>query len=413
MKFHWFHLMPYPYLPDDFKTRYRSVWVDAPGRELYDPAKGHQAYNDYLDQLEFAEQMGFDGICVNEHHANAYGLMPSPNLMAAALARRTSKAKLVVLGNSVALYNPPVRVAEEFAMLDVLSGGRLVAGFPVGTPMDTTFCMGQSPATLREKYYEAVDLIMKAWKTRAPFAFNGKYTQLRYVNPWPQPLQNPHPPIWIPGGGSVETYDWCAKNDYLYCYLSYFGYRQGLAVMDAFWEAIERNGVDRNPYRAGFLQFVAVADNDAQAEKLYSEAALYFFERCLHIYPGFSNPPGYSSVATLRKRIEGQVATAAGTLSKMGLTWRDIVDRGYVVAGSPEKVTQQLNEMVDRMNVGHVLMLCHFGNMPSETVKYNTERIAKEVLPKLRPRFSEWEDRWWPKDTLKAIQKPAPIAVPT
>src|SRR5580658_4516667 len=131
MKFTWFHLMPYRFLPEDFKEKYRSVWVDIP-RNLYDPKVGHRLYNDYLDQLEYADAMGFDGIGVNEHHQNAYGLMPSPNIMAAALARRTSRANLVVLGNSIALYNPPIRVAEEFAMLDVLSGGRLVAGFPAG-----------------------------------------------------------------------------------------------------------------------------------------------------------------------------------------------------------------------------------------------------------------------------------------
>ena len=76
--------------------------------ELYDPAVGHQAYNEYLDELEYARRDGFDGICVNEHHQNGYGMMPSPNLMAAALARRTIGAKLVVIGNSVALYNPPI-----------------------------------------------------------------------------------------------------------------------------------------------------------------------------------------------------------------------------------------------------------------------------------------------------------------
>jgi len=74
MKFHWFHLMPYPYLPDRFRERYPSVWVDLPAGEIYDPVKGHQVYNDYLDQLEFAERAGFDGICVNEHHQNGYGL---------------------------------------------------------------------------------------------------------------------------------------------------------------------------------------------------------------------------------------------------------------------------------------------------------------------------------------------------
>ncbi|HEX5368740.1 MAG TPA: LLM class flavin-dependent oxidoreductase, partial [Dehalococcoidia bacterium] len=162
MKVHSFHLMPYPYLPDDFREKYHSVYIDIPP-DLYDPALGHQVYNDYLDELEYAAAAGFDGVCVNEHHSNAYGLVPSPNLMAASLARRTQNAGLVVLGNSIALYNPPTRVAEEFAMIDVISGGRLVAGMPLGTSMDTNFAYGQSPITLRDKYHEAHDLIVKAW----------------------------------------------------------------------------------------------------------------------------------------------------------------------------------------------------------------------------------------------------------
>ena len=152
MKLHWFHLAPWQNLPADFTERYRSVWVDVPS-ELYDPVDGHRHYNEYLDELEFADQMGFDGICVNEHHQNSYGLMPSPNLMAAALTRRTSNAALVVLGNSIVSYNPPVRIAEEFAMLDCMSGGRLGAGLPGGTPMDTRFGDGGAPATPCEKYH--------------------------------------------------------------------------------------------------------------------------------------------------------------------------------------------------------------------------------------------------------------------
>ena len=411
MKFHWFHLMPWPDLPDDFRDKYRCVWVDPPANELYEPKRGHEVYNEYLDELEFAEQCGYDGICVNEHHQNAYGLMPSPNLMAAALARRTNKAKIVVMGNSVALYNPPTRVAEEFAMLDVMSGGRLVAGFPVGTPMDTCFAYGQTPATLREKYREGVDLIMKAWQSDKPFTYNGKYTQLRYVNVWPRPIQKPHPPVWIPGGGSVETWDWCVEHDYLYAYLSYFGYMRGRQVMEGFWEAVDKAGADPNPYRAGFLQFVAVADDDAQAEELYAKHALYFYNRCLHLYPGFTNPPGYTSIATIKKGIESQVQAAASALDP-DLTWKDIVDRGYVVAGSPATVADHLNEMADTMKVGHLMVLCQFGSMGREITMQNTARFAEEVMPKLRDRFNDWEDRWWPVDSLPTEQmaRPAPVA---
>ncbi len=129
MKFTWFNLMPWPDLPDDFREQNRSVWVDIPSR-LFNPVTANRIYNEYMDQLEYAESLGFDGIGCNEHHQNGYGLMPSPNIIAAGLARRTSRAALAVIGNSIALYNPPIRVAEEFAMLDVISGGRLIAGFP-------------------------------------------------------------------------------------------------------------------------------------------------------------------------------------------------------------------------------------------------------------------------------------------
>jgi alkanesulfonate monooxygenase SsuD/methylene tetrahydromethanopterin reductase-like flavin-dependent oxidoreductase (luciferase family) len=400
MKFHFFHLMPYPDLPPDFRERYRSVWVDAPASELFDPVVGNAAYHDYLDELEFAAEMGFDGICVNEHHQCAYGMMPSPNLMAAALSRRTTHAKVVVMGNSVALYNPPVRVAEEMAMIDVLSGGRLVAGFPVGTVFDTAFSYGTNPATLREKYREGVELVLRAWSATEPFAFNGKYTQLRYVNPWPRPMQRPRPPVWVPGSGSIETWDWCVEHDFLYAYLSYYGYLRAKETMDGFWETVDRLGVEPNPYRAGFLQFVGVADNDVEAEKLYADAALYFYNRSFHIYAGFTDAPGYTSIPTIRRGIKGMMQRKTGISGP--LTWKDIVDRGYVVAGSPDTVVDQLNELARGLNVGHLMLLLQFGNLGRESVMYNTRRFAEEVIPRLRGRFAEWEDRWWPRDRLGA-----------
>jgi len=175
MKFVWFNLRPWPHLPENFRQEHRSVWVDIPS-SLFDPELAHEVDNTYLDQLEYADELGSDGIGCDEHHRNGYGLMPSPNLIAAALARRTGNAAIAVIGNSIVGYNPPTRVAEEFAMPDCISGGRLIAGFPVGTPMDTNFCMGQIPALTRDKYVETHELIMRAWTEPEPFAFDGRYT---------------------------------------------------------------------------------------------------------------------------------------------------------------------------------------------------------------------------------------------
>ena len=129
-----FHLMPWPHLPESYAG---PAWVKCPNA-FYDGRRGHALYNRYLDELVRAEALGFDGVCVNEHHANAYGNMPSPNLIASILARQTERMRIAVVGNALPLYNPPLRVAEEYAMIDCISGGRLIAGMVVGVGPSTT-----------------------------------------------------------------------------------------------------------------------------------------------------------------------------------------------------------------------------------------------------------------------------------
>lgn len=412
MKLLFFHLMPYTELPADFREHHPSIWVDIDSK-LFDPQRAHGMYNEFMDELEFAAQCGFDGICVNEHHSNGYGLMPSPNLIATSLARRTDNAAICVMGNSLALYNPPIRVAEEMAMIDCISGGRLIAGFPVGTPMDTCYAYGTNPTTLRERYLEAHDLVIKAWTTQEPFAFNGRFNQQRYVNIWPRPIQKPHPPVWIPGGGSVETWQWCARMDYVYSYLSYFGYQAGRATLQGFWNEMERLGKDRNPYRAGFLQFVGVADSREEAEKLYREPAEYFYDRCLNVDPRFASPPGYTSEATIRAKVTSQLAQVVDrrSIKNMARTWQDIIERGYVIIGSPDEVAEQLREVALDLNVGHLMLLLQFGNMDRQVTTYNTRLFTERVMPQLTGLFDdEWEDLWWPEPMEKA-RRLAPQAV--
>ena len=410
MKFTWFNLMPWPHLPDDFREKYRSVWVDIPS-SLYDPVKGHELYNIYLDELEYAEQLGYDGIGVNEHHANAYGMMPSPNIMAAALARRTSRAALVVLGNSIALYNPPIRVAEEFAMLDVISGGRLLAGFPVGTSMDTNYVYGDIPALTRERYAEAHELIMRAWREPEPFAFNGRYTKLRYANCWPKPVQSP-PPIFIPGGGSLETYDFCLDYDYVYCYLSFGGYKRAKQLMDGYWQRVRERGKDLSPYRAGFAQTIVVAETDAEAERDYREHIDYFYNRCLHVYPGFADAPGYRTIKTLKANVTTQMTQQAlGDVSSM--SWDQLVHDGYVIAGSPDTVAKQMKELITGLRVGNIFCLIHVGNMPKEKCMRSSKLFAEEVMPQLRDMWPEYanDDRFWIHPLETQTDRPAAAAV--
>jgi alkanesulfonate monooxygenase SsuD/methylene tetrahydromethanopterin reductase-like flavin-dependent oxidoreductase (luciferase family) len=395
MKFTWFNLMPWPDLPEDFREEHRSVWVDIDSK-LFDPVRANQVYHEYIDQLEYADALGFDGIGVNEHHQNAYGIMPSPNIIAAGLARRTSKAAICVIGNSIALYNPPLRVAEEFAMLDCISGGRLVAGFPVGTSMDTNYAYGQIPALTRDKYAENHELIMRAWSEPEPFAFDGKYNQLRYVNCWPKPIQKPHPPIYIPGGGSIETWDFCLDNDYNYSYLSYSGYMAGKMLLDGYWERVAQRGKDESPYRAAFAQVICVAESDAQAEELYAEHVDYFYNRCLHVYPGFADAPGYRTVKTIKAGALSQLRRS-NMRNYSELSWKDLVEKGYVIAGGPDTVRERMEDMIKTLRVGHIFGLFQVGNMPDEKVRYSSRLFAEKVMPQLQNMWPEWatDNRWW------------------
>ena len=184
MKFYFFHLMPYAALDLDYDKKHDSAWVTLPN-SYYDPKIGHQLYNRYLDEIEYADEVGFDGVCVNEHHQNAYGIMPIPSIMAGALARRTKNVKIAVLGRALPLLNNPLVVAEEYAMLDNITGGRLVAGFVRGIGAEYHSC-GANPAESHGRFQEAHDLIIQAWTRPGPFPFEGKYYHFEYVNTWPR-----------------------------------------------------------------------------------------------------------------------------------------------------------------------------------------------------------------------------------
>jgi alkanesulfonate monooxygenase SsuD/methylene tetrahydromethanopterin reductase-like flavin-dependent oxidoreductase (luciferase family) len=396
-----FHLMPYRELPPDFEKRYHSIWVDPPFHELATPEACGQYYNWTLDELTYAAKAGMDGICVNEHHQNAYGFMPGPNLMGAILARATAglDVAIVQMGATLPTTQPPIRVAEEYAMLDCISGGRVVAGMPLGSPMDANICYGITPIEQRDRYYEAHDLTLKAWQSRDIFPWNGKYTQLPMVNLWPRPVQQPHPPVWVPGSGSLSTWDFAAKHDHCYCYLSYFGSKLAKGVMDGFWEFVASTGRDQNPYRAGFLQLLVVSESDAKAEEEYYEHIRYFYDKCLHIATEFAAPPGHQDYKSLANTMRKQFGQARAMRDQLpDWKFKDFVENGFVIGGGPATVRDRLTQAIKDLRVGNLMLLLHIGSMPHELTLKNIDIFTREVLPHVRDIWDpEWENRWWPE----------------
>ena len=164
---------------------------------------------------------------------------------------RTKKMKIAIIGNALPLYNPPIRVSEEWAMLDVISGGRIIVGMVIGGGPEY-FSYNIDPTTARERFREAHDLIIQSWTREGPFEFHGKYYQFRYVNPWPRPLQKPHPPVWVPGAGSLETLDFIAQHKYSYMGIPFFHIDVFRRQFGLFREACERAGYTANDEQLGW-----------------------------------------------------------------------------------------------------------------------------------------------------------------
>ena len=420
MKVTSFHFMPYRDLPDDFPKGLDSAWVDAPWWEYGDANKVSDFYNWSIDELMLAARLGFDGIGTNEHHQNPYGFMCNPNLFGAILAKMTrdqglDDVALVQMGATLAATSPPIRIAEEYAVLDCISGGRLVAGVPLGLGCDANISYGVTPMEQRERWREAIDLMLKAWTAKEFFAWNGKYYQLPKVNLWPRPMQDPHPPLLVPGAASSSTWDYCHDRNLPYAYLSYFGGKSAYNVMDRFWERAAAKGRDANPYRASFLQLVGVAETDRRAEEEYAKHVEYFYHKLLHQPTYQIAPPGYSDYKSLLNVLKsGKNFLQFGDLSieLKPLKAKDMIANEFVVIGSPATVRDKLEAMARRLNVGHLMVVMQFGSMPHALANKNIELFGREVLPHLQRIWEDtaFENAWWPKKLRNRAVRPREMA---
>src|SRR5579885_2210343 len=300
MKVFMFHLMPYAHLDLSCDERYRSCWVFLPNT-AYDPKKGHELYNRYLDELELAAELGFDGISVNEHHQNAYGLMPSPIVMASALARRTRDCKIAILGSAFCLREHPLTLAEEHAMLDVITGGRLITGMVRGIGSEY-YSLGVNPALSLARFQEAHDLVVRAWTEPGPFAFEGEHYHFEYVNLWPRPYQQPHPPIWCPSTGSTETIAWASHPSRKYVYLqNYSPLASVQRYLNLYRELAQRqHGYTASSEQIGWAAPVYVADTDERARDEARPHIEALFNKLLRMPFEQLFPPGYLSLETAR-----------------------------------------------------------------------------------------------------------------
>jgi len=367
MKVYAFDLLPWPYLDEP------SYYPDPNAR--FDPARGREVYAHHLDQMAMYEDYGFDAICMNEHHAKPYGLMPSPNIIAAALTQRTRRIKIGILGNLPALHGHPVRLAEEIAMLDCMSGGRIISGFVRGVPQEY-LALSQPLADARDRLAEAWDLIVKAWTAREPFEWRGKYWSYDRVSIWPRPLQEPHPPIVLPAD-SDEGLETAARRR-VPTGVAYRSLSRSRVIFDRYRAFAARHGWTPTAEHCLVLRHVYVAETEQQARREAEPHLDYFWQKLLSYHRGSMKLLGQAPPAAIS---DGRTAESMPFYEfDFDLTQRE----GLTFVGDPDQVTRAIRAHMRELGAGVIMGLFQFGSLPHALAVKNIELFARTVLPALQ-----------------------------
>lgn len=380
LEFYLFNFGSYPDVPHVDETERRSLYIDLPN-EFYDRVRGEWIVDSYLDTLAFAEKLGFDGLCTTTQMGGPIGVTPSSMLPAAYLAAKTERVLIAALGPILNTFLSPMRAAEDIALLDNMSKGRLIVGLPMGHGQNWHAAGGMNPSHARDRHWEAHDLMVKAFTEPGPFEWQGEYFHVPYANLWPRCVQQPYPQMWIPAAGSRITFERCARHRYTYQTL--FSPRKALLrSVTAFRETCQKHGYEASPKQIASVLFVHVAETDKQA-RLEAEPHLrWVFQNMIRANQYDAFPPGHFSVESLRGFMSG-----GGYRNRdIGdMTYEEIVDEGWGVIGSPETVCEQLEGIVDELGSGRIIAIADNGAMPNWMVRKSMTLMAEQVIPRFRP----------------------------
>jgi alkanesulfonate monooxygenase SsuD/methylene tetrahydromethanopterin reductase-like flavin-dependent oxidoreductase (luciferase family) len=379
-----FDLVPYSARVDHLAEGSELPWPLE--RRHFDPAVAVQTYADHLQAWELMDELGYGGVGFNEHHTSPYGLMNSPNLLAAAAAQRTRRLKLHIYANLLPLHEP-LRVAEELAMLDCMSDGRVVAGFARGIPREHTV-YGVPMAESRARFEEAYEIIRTLW-TEEVASYEGKFWSYRDVAMWPRPVQQPHPPTWVPVTSSKETIEWAGRNNVAITPgLGHPGLRDD--VLRYYAKCLSEAGHTLTPGHVHLSVEAYVADDKAQAVREAGPHLQYFYRTLFshgnETEVGAQRKTGYVSESSLDYvRPENLAAARRSKTDFRNMTMADIERAAENWAwGSPEEVRDRILGHARQAGAGKVLLNMNRGDMPAEMFREQLRRFARDVLPALQ-----------------------------
>jgi alkanesulfonate monooxygenase SsuD/methylene tetrahydromethanopterin reductase-like flavin-dependent oxidoreductase (luciferase family) len=379
-----FDLMPYSENVEHLRQGKELPWPLP--KKHFKPEVAAQTYAEHLEAWEALDRLGYYGVAMNEHHTSPYGLMNSPNLLAASAAQRTKRLKLLVYGNLLPLHNP-VRLAEELAMLDCLSNGRLIAGFARGIPREYKVYDVPLPES-RARFEEAFEIVRGAW-TEEVFSFEGKFWSFKDVALWPRPLQQPHPPVWVPVSSSQETIEWAARNN--------VPITPGIGprplnedVTRYYARCLRENGHEITPGHLILTVNAYVADSKQQALDEAGPSTLYFnrtlFSHGSITEANLQRDAGYLSQTALDYvRPENMKYAARAREDYRDMTMESLAKQVESWPwGTADEVIERIIEDADHFGGETMLVSLNRGGLPQHLFLRQIERFAREVLPALK-----------------------------
>lgn len=355
------------------------------GSKHFNPQVAVDTYTEHLEAWVELEKQGFDGLAINEHHATPYGLGNSPNLIAAAIARMTQKLKILIYANLLPIHEP-LRLAEELAMLDCLSNGRLINGVGRGAPREYKIFNVPLDES-RSRFEEAYDVMRLAW-TEDRFDYAGKHFQYSDVSIWPRPIQQPHPPLWVPLTGSKETIEWAAKHDASFTPGVFAGPMRE-DTLRYYAKCAAQYGREVKPEKISIMVDCYVADTKAKAIEEYGPYLMYLFNTLLiydQVFQKDVQKTKYYSSTAFEHLREGTKGTLAADDSIFNEWNMDMVRAAaeHMPIGTADEVVERIIKECDEAGADNVLLVCNRGPMPQEMFLNQIRRIGSEVLPRLQ-----------------------------
>lgn len=329
--------------------------------------------DEQFDIMVRSEDYGFDSVWPAEHHFSEYGYCASPAVSLAAVAARTKRIRLGT-GVVVLPLNHPVRIAEDYAIIDLLSGGRVDLGLGRGYQPHEFQGYGVDQSRSRDMFREGVEIIQKAW-TEERFSYTGDFYQVHDLSVRPKPYQKPHPPIWM-ASLSPETFQLCGRYGFNLMCAPVFGFdvNRGAAQIEEYRQTLRDHGRDPAVHEVAALTMTYVADTSQEALDDFSAPVMWYYKTfAKYIAP----PKGQSAVPTYE-----MYTVARDFLSSA--TWDAVVQGGAVIAGSPDQVVDRIGRIAEQCGITHYLCWTRIGGLAHDKVTRSMELMAARVMPQLR-----------------------------